>query len=79
MEKTSVCRLDLKNATKEKIFEKEYAFYNRTEVRDNRIYFIYKSDYKKPEVNISYYDILENKYHECEKFVLEEYFENQGL
>lgn len=79
MEKTNVCRLDLKNATKEKIFEKEYAFYNRTEVRDNRIYFIYKSDYQASEANISYYDILENKYHECEKFVLEEYFENQGL
>ena len=49
------------------------------EVKNNKIYFIYKTEDNIQKAEIKYFDVLENKFHECETLVLEEYFEKLGV
>jgi hypothetical protein len=44
------------------------------EVRDNKIYFIDKTN-SEIEAEIYYFDVQDNNFYECEKINLEEYFE----
>lgn len=68
-------KINLETLEKESLVKRNSLFYRKIEVRDNRIYFINKTDWNTQKAEIFYYDVLENQFFECEKIIPEEYFE----
>ena len=68
-------KINLETLEKESLVKRNSLFYREIEVRDNRIYFIKKTDWNTQKAEIFYYDVLENQFFECEKIIPEEYFE----
>ena len=68
-------KINLETLEKESLVKRNSLFYRKIEGRDNRIYFINKTDWNTQQAEIFYFDVLENQIFECEKIIPEEYFE----
>ena len=78
-EEFEIQKINLETMSKESLVKQNLFNYSKIETRDNRIYFIYKTEDNIQKAEIKYFDVLENKFHECETLVLEEYFEKLGV
>ena len=72
-------KINLETIKRESLVKQNLFNYSKIETRDNRIYFIYKTEDNIQKAEIKYFDVLENNFHECETLVLEEYFEKLGV
>ena len=64
----------MKTLERKSLLKRNSLWYSKMEVRDNKIYFIDKTD-SEIEAEIYYFDVQDNNFYECEKINLEEYFE----
>ena len=78
-EELEIQKINLETIKRESLVKQNLFNYSKIETRDNRIYFIYKTEDNIQKAEIKYFDVLENKFHECETIVLEEYFEKLGV
>ena len=78
-EEFEIQKINLETFKRESLVKQNLFKYSKIETRDNRIYFIYKTEDNIQKAEIKYFDVLENKFHECETLVLEEYFEKLGV
>jgi len=78
-EELEIQKINLETIKRESLVKQNLFNYSKIETRDNRIYFIYKTEDNIQKAEIKYFDVLENKFHECETLVLEEYFEKLGV
>ena len=78
-EEFEIQKINLETFKLESLVKQNLFKYSKIETRDNRIYFIYKTEDNIQKAEIKYFDVLENKFHECETLVLEEYFEKLGV
>ena len=78
-EELEIQKINLETFKLESLVKQNLFKYSKIETRDNRIYFIYKTEDNIQKAEIKYFDVLENKFHECETLVLEEYFEKLGV
>lgn len=78
-EELEIQKINLETIKRESLVKQNLFNYSKIETRDNRIYFIYKTEDNIQKAEIKYFDVLENKFHECETLALEEYFEKLGV
>lgn len=73
-DKLEIQKVNMKTLERKSLLKRNSLWYSKMEVRDNKIYFIDKTD-SEIEAEIYYFDVQDNNFYECEKINLEEYFE----
>lgn len=73
-DKLEIQKVNMKTLERKSLLKRNSLWYSKMEVRDNKIYFIDKTD-SEIEAKIYYFDVQDNNFYECEKINLEEYFE----
>ena len=74
-DKFEIQKINFETLERTPLLLRKTLLYKNMEVRNNRIYFIDKTDWNIQEAEIQYFDVLENKFVECEKLVIEDFFE----